>query len=165
MDLSIRPMAAAEAPLVFDSWTRSTVSTRQLADSRSGSRYVCRIGLDGTNVRTVGWAFFSMHRAWVKQLLAEPETAVLVATLPGHDEAMGWAAVTLPGTHPLVLHYVFTVTPARRRGVATALVRAALDLRDGRAPRFSHTSSIGEALLGKISLRTAAPMRSEAAMT
>lgn len=156
-------MAPAESTLVYDSWTRSTVNMSAPLATKTAARYVCRVGTEGTNVRTIGWAWFEMHRAWVKSLLAN-DAIVLVATLPGHDEAMGWVALVPPGDHPLVVHYVFTVNPARRRGVATALLSAALSLRDHRAPRFSHTSSIGEAMLAKINPRAVAPMRSEATM-
>lgn len=161
---SIRPMLVDESTLVCDSWTRSTVALRQSEDQRSGSRYIARVGLEGTNVKLVGWCWFEMHRAWVKRLLADPSTVVLVATLPGHDEALGWACITPPCEHPLVVHYVYTITPARKRGVATALLAAAFERRDSRAPRFTHQSIVGDHLVAKIRHREAAPMRSEAVM-
>src|SRR5678815_3848933 len=70
MDLAVRPLQADEHVLVADSWTRSTVAPRQAEDQRSGTRYVARVGLDGTNVRVMGWAWYEMHRAWVHRFLS-----------------------------------------------------------------------------------------------
>jgi len=167
MDLAIRPLQADEHVLVADSWTRSTVAPRQGEDTRSGMRYVCRVGLEGTNVRILGWAWFDMHRAWVHRFLADPASVVLVAVLPQKpSEALGWVALTPPCEQPLVVHYCYTICPSRRRGVAAALMRAAYDRRDGRKPRYSHSGHLGQMLIDKVEAehRTAAPMRSEAVM-
>lgn len=164
MNLTIRPMLPREAVLVHDSWTRSTVAMSQPVGAKATGRFCCRVGMEGTNERIIGWAFFEMHRAWVKDVMQRPNTVVLVATLPGHDEAMGYVVLTQPGDHPLVVHYAFTVQPARRKGVARALVRAALQCRDSRPPRFTHTSQLGEYIVDTIEHRRAAPMRSEAVM-
>lgn len=162
----IRPMRPDEATLVLDSWTRSTVAMRQGEDTRSGTRYICRVGLEGTNVRLMGWVWYEIHRDWVHKMLADPSTVVLFAAHPGNDEALGWVALTPPCNHPLVIHYVHTIIPARRKGVATALMAAAYEKRDGRQPRYSHRSHIGQMMIDRLEKqhRAVAPMRSEAAM-
>jgi hypothetical protein len=167
MDLAVRPLQADEHVLVADSWTRSTVAPRQAEDTRSGTRYVARVGLDGTNVRVMGWAWYEMHRAWVHRFLADPSSVVLVAVLPNlPSEALGWVALTPPCEHPLVIHYCYTIVPSRRRQVASTLMRAAYDKRDGRKPRYSHSGHLGQMLIDRVERehRAAAPMRSEAVM-
>ncbi len=167
MDLAVRPLQADEHVLVADSWTRSTVAPRQAEDQRSGTRYVARVGLDGTNVRVMGWAWYEMHRAWVHRFLADPSSVVLVAVLPNlPSEALGWVALTPPCEHPLVIHYCYTIVPSRRRHVASTLMRAAYDKRDGRKPRYSHSGHLGQMLIDRVERehRAAAPMRSGHAM-
>jgi hypothetical protein len=153
VDLSIRPMASAEEKLVRDSWTRSF-------DAPVGeSVQYMRIGGES---RMVGWAWFARHRAFVKSLW--PSLTILVATLRGHDEAMGWIALTEPGDHPLVVHYAFVIEVARKRGVGEALLRAALDHGDGRPTRYSHMNSLGRHMVAQISTAARRTMPAEVAM-
>lgn len=138
IDVTIRPMLDSEVTLVRDSWTRSLDGAGH-GSGPSAGRYIVRVG----DAKMIGWAWFEMHRAWVRSLLEQPDAHVLVATLPGHDEAIGWCAVSSPGNHPLVVHYVYTLAIARGKGVATGLVAAALGLGDARPARFSHSSAAG----------------------
>jgi GNAT superfamily N-acetyltransferase len=152
MKLEIRPLRDEEAPLVWDSWTRS-IDARVVKDQRKRERVASgkfwtvnrhrgawiRLGSD----MLADWAFFEMHRSWVKTIF--PSLDVIVATLPGQDEVVGWCAMTPAGERPLVVHYVYVVGPplqdvatARGQGVARQLLASAARLADHRAPRFSH---------------------------
>ena len=147
MDFRVRPMTEAEAVLVKDSWTRTTTD-------QGPGRYACRLG----ECRVIGWAWFDMHRAWVRERLADPGTSVLVATLAGSDEALGWVCFSPPaGTLPLVLHYAYTIPVARRTGVAEVLLRAALVHGDRRLPRLSHTTESVNRILAHLTMREAVP--------
>ena len=95
----------------------------------------------------VGWAWYEMHRVWVKHKLAEPSTHVLVATLPDLDEAIGWCAVTEAGERPLIVHYVYVLSDARDNKVAHRLMAAARLMGDGRTIRHSHMTQAGGRLI------------------
>jgi hypothetical protein len=175
MRLALRPMHEAEVPLVRDTWTRSIDANEVRAPSGRKSvisgRYrtvgggTCPWLRVGEADQVVAWAWHDMHRAWVRSLW--PSLVVLVATLPGHDEALGWVAYTPAGARPLVVHYVYTIDleRARRRGVAATLVRAALSAVDMRAPRFSHMTPAGQRVLARATAAPVAQMRDEAVMT
>jgi hypothetical protein len=165
--LAIRPMLDAEVPLVRDTWTRS-IDAHEVR-SPSGRKEVIsgnyrQIGSGqcpwlrvGASDQLVAWAWHDMHRAWVKSLW--DDLVVLVATLQGHDEALGWVAFTPAGNYPLVVHYVYTIDleRARRRGVAKTLVRAALAGADSRAPRYSHMTPVGRQIVDAIATDARAP--------
>lgn len=160
MRFDVRPMLESEAPWVRDTWTK-TIDASDAKDSRNRpitingrkrtvGAHQCpwlRLGGDGA---VVNWAWYDMHRAWVRSLW--PALEVLVATLPGHDEAVGWVAMTPAGDYPLVVHYAYTVDleSARRKGVARTLLRAALLGADNRAPRFSFVNGPGKSLLDAV---------------
>lgn len=173
MRLVIRPMHDSEIPLVRDTWTRTIdanevrvrgrreVITGRMRTVGGAQCPWLRVGQDAA---VVHWAWHDMHRAWVQALW--PDLVVLVATLPQHDEAVGWVALTPPGEHPLVLHYVYTVDleRARLRGIATQLVGAALEHRDHRRPRYSWMTPVGQRIVDRLTAAPTAPMRGEAAM-
>lgn len=174
MRLSIRPMHDSEAPLVRSTWTRS-IDSSEHRDGRGRTTQIngrmrtvganlcpwMRIGADSSMVT---WAYVAMHRSWVKDQW--DGLRILVATLAGHDEAIGWVATTPPGEHPLVVHYVFTIDSelARRKGVATALLRAALETADHRPARFSHMTPVAKGILDTIATDARPTIRAEAAM-
>lgn len=145
MKITIRPMSAIESTLVLDSWTRS-LDGHSSGSAPSSGRYIVRVG----DTKLIGWSWFEMHRAWVHRLLEQPDTTVIVATLEGHDEAIGWCAYSKPGRHPLVVHYVYTLAVARHRGVGEQLLARALAQGDNRAPRFSHQSPLGSRIADKV---------------
>lgn len=168
-------MLDAEMPLVRDTWTRSIDANehtnargrRETINGRMrqvGSNHCPWMRLGGES-SLVTWAWFDMHRSWVREVW--PTLHVLVATLAGHDEAIGWCATTPAGDYPLVVHYTYTVDldSARRKGVATALLRAALSTADHRAPRFTHMTPVGKQIVDTITndarvanIRGGAPM-------
>lgn len=143
MDFRVRPMTEAEAVLVKDSWTRTTTD-------QGPGRYACRLG----ECRVIGWAWFDMHRAWVRERLADPGTSVLVATLAGSDEALGWVCFSPPADHlPLVFHYLYTIPVGRRTGVARRLVAEAMTYGDHRPARMSHMTHVGEGIVMSAQVR------------
>lgn len=157
MNLNLRPMHESETPLVRDSWTRS-IDASEHKDSRGRKDTIngrmrqvganncpwMRIGADDSMVT---WAWHAMHRAWVKSLWDGLD--VIVAAHPANDELVGWCAMTPAGQFPLVVHYLFVLEleSARRQGVATTLLRAALRTADHRPVRFSHMTPVGRQMV------------------
>lgn len=174
MRLAIRQMQPSEEALVKSTWTRSIDENEARSPAGKRTRITGRYRTIGNGTcpwlrvgesdSLVAWAWHDMHRAWVRALW--PDLVVLVATLPGHDEAIGWVAYTPAGDHPLVVHYAYTIDleRARRRGVATALVRAALAAADHRAPRFSHMTPTGSRVLAAATDARAAKIGAGASM-
>lgn len=156
-----RPLRPDEADLVLVEWTRSLADNppdvhglppagrfvRLPTDRGSSTAYV-RVG---GGARIAAWAWHDMHRAWVRELL--PSISVDVATLPDHDEPLGWVAYAPPALRPLVVHYVSTIAPARRRGVGALLLRRALASADDRGVRISHLTDEGRRLLERVASR------------
>lgn len=148
MEFRIRPAHEAEHTLIRDSWTRTLDEPRVINVAGSATHYM-RIGADS---RMVGWAWFDMHRGWVKQHW--PEFELFVATLPAHDEAVGWLALTPASDKPLVLHYVYTIELARGRGVAEALVAFGLSKHDGRPARYSHMTTPARRMIDRLLMQS-----------
>jgi GNAT superfamily N-acetyltransferase len=143
MSLTIRRLRDTEVPLVLDSWTRTLEGKGiPMRMPGIGSGNYVRVGRDAN---LVAWAWYDVHRDWVQHTI--PTIAVDVATLPGSDEALGWVAFATPADFPLVVHYVYTIGVARRRGVGAALLRHALAHQDDRGFRVSHTTPRGLHLL------------------
>jgi GNAT superfamily N-acetyltransferase len=148
--LAIRPMSESEAPLVLDSWTRTLEDGgRPMRVPSTGAGNYVRVGRDA---HLVAWQWYQMHRDWVR--LALPGLTVAVATLAGSDEALGWVAYVPPGDHPLVVHYVYAIDVARRRGVGLSLLQHAASHADDRGLRVSHTTPRGLRLLERMTSRT-----------
>jgi GNAT superfamily N-acetyltransferase len=139
LDVHIRPMLDSELPLVADNWSRSFIT--------AAPSDIVRVRPTTTGGSVAGWAWYAAHRAFVKSLLEDIDTEVLVATPPGLDEAVGWAAFTRPGKHALVMHYAYVLRDFRRHGVFTALHTAVRSLADGREPKWSHMTDDGRAAL------------------
>ena len=80
-----------------------------------------------------------LYRVGIRDILSEPDTRVVVATLSDlPDEVIGWVCWTTFVDHPLNLHYVFVKQEARRRGIASRLVRCALQNVGTRGYRATH---------------------------
>jgi GNAT superfamily N-acetyltransferase len=144
--VAIRPIRPEEHPLVLGSWTNSMLGdqptiVRLPGDGRRRPGEFFDLG-EG---RVAKWAACDIHRSWVRTNLEV--FSVDVATLEGDDEAAGWVAWSPAGEHPLVLHYVYTVGPARRQGVAAQLLRHVVAKADGRGVRVSHLRDHGWDLL------------------
>lgn len=146
--VNIRPIRADEHPLVLGSWTNSFVGNepaliRLPGDGRRRPGEFFDLGCG----HVAKWTGLDIHRTWVR---AHLETlSIAVATLEGDDEAAGWVAWSPAEEHPLVLHYVYTVGPARRQGVALQLLRHAIARADTRGVRVSHLRDHGWDLLRK----------------
>ena len=152
MKLAVRPIRDSEHPLVLDSWTRHFDAP---------TRHYMRIGGES---RIASWAWYEMHRDWVRARL--PSMSVLVATLAGHDEPLGWVAVTMPDAqHPLVVHYAFVLKLARGKGVGRELMRVAHLLADGRPARYSHMTSDGRRLIDGMAREQTSSIAGEVAVT
>lgn len=163
MNVHLRPMHESEIPLVRDSWTRSIDqhphSYRDVNGRRRNTKINGRMRTEAGNncpwMRVGGgdsmvtWAWHDAHREWVKTLWDGLD--VIVAAHPANDEAIGWCASTPPGEHPLVVHYVWVIDleSARRHGVATTLLRAALRTADSRPVRFSWMNDAGRGLVSR----------------
>jgi len=101
--LRITQMTAAERPFVLDSWVRSYLPFRP--------PYAPSYGMGAK-----AWTLRCAERL----TMAQP---VLVATLDqAPDVVLGWAC-----GGPGVLHYCYVRQPARRNGIASALLQTLLD--------------------------------------
>lgn len=97
----------------------------------------------------------------ISRLLTRPGVRVTVAYHPGEEEGgadlYGWACVELGGHVPIV-HYVYTIQPYRRRGLARRLLEAAgVDL--GEPWEFSYRTSVVAKMAGKMGPARWAPLR------
>ncbi len=126
--VSLRRATRDEERLIIDSWARSFSSSVRIPRE-----------LDC-------WVWHKMHRLWIVEQLQSCE--VLVAVMPDvPDEVIGWVCWEPAGSHPLALHYAYVKPDLRRYGVATMLVRAAVEGADERGYRQSHRTPDGQQLM------------------
>lgn len=110
----LRSGLPSDHPFVVDSWVKSYQSYCLTRDCE-------HCGGAGRIYR--GQRFLRGHKRLIREILARPATALLVACHPeDSDVILGWA-VTEAG----VVHYVFVKRDVRRVGIAKALLAPFLD--------------------------------------
>lgn len=114
----LRAGHAGDHPLVVDSWVKSYQGYALARDCE-------HCGGAGRIYR--GNRFLRGHKRLVREILARPGAALLVACRPDDpDTILGWAC-----TGPGKVFYVFVKKDVRRVGIAKALLAPYLDARNG----------------------------------
>ena len=132
MKIHIRPSDDDDRAFVIDSWARSFGHFVPSVPPPEIARHT----------------WYRMHRAGIRDVLHNSRVQLIIAVHPEAPETiMGWACWEPPGKFPLQLHYVLVKDYARRQGVGSALLEAALANVDARGYRESHRTPPGRALL------------------
>lgn len=114
----IRLARAPEYRLVQARWNRRMLRLPTCDAYRDGPGAHIAVGRGVMDLRMDLGAMASMHRRYIDDVLAHPNTGVLVAVLPDLDEPLGWICWT-----GLRCHYVDVLAAARRNGVGRRLVQ------------------------------------------
>lgn len=114
----IRLARAAEQRLVQARWNRRLLRLPTGAPYTDGEGVHVALGRGVMDMRMDRGVLAAMHRRYIDDLLAHPDTGVLIAVLPDLDEPLGWLCWT--GAR---CHYVDVLAAARRNGVARRLVQ------------------------------------------